>query len=123
MLTYLRSAGAQSGTLAGSDCMRLTTTQVQLVKDAVARHFGARARVWLFGSRVDNSRRGGDFDFYVETDLADPAEVIDHKLSLLAQLHATPAFEGEKIDLIVKPALPGPYPPIYEIARREGVPL
>ena len=103
--------------------MRLTSSQNQLVKDAVARHFGPNARVWLFGSRIDDSRRGGDFDFYVETDIDNPTEVIDCKLELLAQLHATPDFEGEKIDLIIKPALPGPYPPIYEQARRRGVPL
>nr|MBS0019688.1 nucleotidyltransferase domain-containing protein [Gammaproteobacteria bacterium] len=103
--------------------MRLTQTQIQLVKDAVTRHFGATARVFLFGSRLDDARQGGDFDFYVETDMNDPATVIDRKLALLAQLHATPAFEGEKIDLIIKPALPGPYPPIYQVARREGVSL
>jgi predicted nucleotidyltransferase len=103
--------------------MRLTPSQAKLVKEAVDHHFGPQARVWIFGSRTDDSRRGGDFDFYVETDLDDPAEVIDRKLGLLSQLHACPDFEGEKIDLLIKPALPGPYPPIYEAARRQGVPL
>jgi predicted nucleotidyltransferase len=103
--------------------MRLTPSQAELVKEAVTRHFGSQARVWVFGSRTDDSSRGGDFDFYVETDLDDPAEVIDRKLGLLAELHASPDFEGEKIDLIIRPALPGPYPPIYEVARRQGVPL
>ncbi|MGA7982402.1 MAG: nucleotidyltransferase domain-containing protein [Chromatiaceae bacterium] len=103
--------------------MRLTPSQIQLVKEAVTQQFGSNARVWLFGSRTDDSRRGGDFDLYVETDLDDPSAVIDRKLALLAQLHAEPDFDGEKIDLIVKPALPGPYPPIYELARRQGVPL
>lgn len=103
--------------------MRLTDRQVQLVKASVSRHFGPQARVWLFGSRVDDSRRGGDFDFYVETALDDPEEVIDRKLALLAELHATADFEGEKIDLVVKPALPGPFPPIYQAARREGIQL
>jgi len=103
--------------------MRLTETQIRLVKEAVTQHLGPAARVWLFGSRIDDSRRGGDFDFYVETDLDDPAEVIDRKLELLAQLHATPDFEGEKVDLIIKPAVPGPYPPIYGLARRHGIQL
>jgi predicted nucleotidyltransferase len=103
--------------------MRLTSSQVRLVKEAVARHFGPTARVWLFGSRTDDSRRGGDFDFYVETDLSDPDEVIDGKLGVLSQLHTASDFEGEKIDLIIESAVPGPHPPIYEAARRHGVRL
>jgi predicted nucleotidyltransferase len=101
--------------------MRLTDSQIRTLKEAVAQHFGSPARVWVFGSRVDDSRRGGDYDFYVETALDDPAEIIDRKLALLVQLHSTPEFEGEKIDLVVKPALPGPYPPIYKVARRDGM--
>ena len=103
--------------------MRLKVRQIRLVKAAVSHRLGPGARVWLFGSRVDDSRRGGDFDFYVETDIDDPQEVIKGKLDLLADLHAANDFEGEKIDLIVKPALPGPYPPIYQVARHEGIPL
>ncbi|WP_295886275.1 nucleotidyltransferase domain-containing protein [uncultured Thiohalocapsa sp.] len=103
--------------------MRLTRLQIQAIKRAVADHFGADAQVWLFGSRTDDKRRGGDFDFYVETALDDPAEVIDRKLRVLAQLHATPDFEDEKIDLVIKPAIAGPYPPIYDRARRQGVRL
>lgn len=103
--------------------MRLTPPQIRLVKEAVTEHFGSTARVWVFGSRIDDSRRGGDYDFYVETGLNDPVEIIDRKLAILAHLHATPYFEGEKIDLVIKSALPGPYPPIYQVARREGVPL
>ena len=103
--------------------MRLTRPQIQAVKRAVADHFGADAQVWLFGSRTDDKRRGGDFDFYVETDLDDPDEVIDRKLRVLARLHATPHFEDEKIDLVIKPAIAGPYPPIYDRARQQGVRL
>ena len=102
--------------------MRLTPSQIQLVKKAVTRHFGARARVWVFGSRTDDSRRGGDFDFYLETDLDDPDDVIDRKLELLAELHATPDFEGEKIDLVIQAALPCASAPIYRISSTGGCP-
>jgi predicted nucleotidyltransferase len=103
--------------------VRLTPAQIRLVKKAVTRHFGAKARVWVFGSRIDDSRRGSDFDFHLETDLDDPDDVIDRRLELLAELHAAPDFEGEKIDLVIKAALPGACAPIYRIARREGTPL
>lgn len=47
--------------------MRLTPTQIATIKDATAEIFGDDARVWLFGSRADDSRRGGDVDLMVET--------------------------------------------------------
>jgi len=103
--------------------MRLTPAQIDTVKAAVARHFGPAARVALFGSRRDNDRRGGDFDFYIETDLTDADWLFDRKLKLLADLHASPAFADEKIDLLVRGHLPGAWPSIYDIARRDGLPL
>ncbi len=44
--------------------MRLTPRQQQIIREAARDVFGTEARVWLFGSRVDDSRRGGDIDLY-----------------------------------------------------------
>lgn len=103
--------------------MRLTDRQIQVVKDAVARCFEQDAVVWVFGSRVDDRRRGGDFDFYIETPLQDSDDIVAKKLDLLADLHATPEFEDEKIDIVVNSAISGEDLPIYDVARREGVRL
>ena len=67
--------------------MRLSSKQIQRLKNAC---------IWVFGSRVDDQRRGGDYDFYVETSKADPDEIVADKLKMLADLHASPEFEGEK---------------------------
>ncbi len=91
---------------------------------AVTRHFGSNARLWLFGSRVNDSSRGGDFDIYLETGLTDPEQVIERKLKALAELHSTAEFEGEKIDMVIKPLADWSVDlPIYQVARREGIPL
>jgi len=103
--------------------MRLTPKQVQCLKGAVARHFGQSAQIWVFGSRIDDQRRGGDYDFYIETSINDPDEIVADKLNVLADLHATPEFEGEKIDIVIRSAVPGPELPIYKVARETGVPL
>lgn len=104
--------------------MRLSTQQIQTVKAAVARHFGPGARVWLFGSRLDDAARGGDYDFYLETELNDPDQIIERKLKLLAELHASPDFEDEKIDIVIRPtAAWGVDFPICRIARQQGVAL
>ena len=50
--------------------MRLTPEQAQAIRQRIDTHMGKHARIWLFGSRVDDSRRGGDVDLYVEGEAA-----------------------------------------------------
>ncbi len=103
--------------------MRLTPRQIRIFKSAVLRHFGENARVWLFGSRIDDRRRGGDYDFYLETELADADDIMDRKLALLADLHSTEEFEDEKIDLVIRPRAPHERLPIFDVAKAEGIRL
>ena len=46
--------------------VRLTADEVQAIKAAAAEAFGASAVVRLFGSRVDDTKRGGDIDLLIE---------------------------------------------------------
>ncbi len=46
--------------------MRLSDNERSAIRAAVAKRFGVQARVLLFGSRVDDSRRGDDIDLLVE---------------------------------------------------------
>ena len=39
--------------------MRLTTDQIQAIRDAASSTFGDQAAVWLFGSRVDDAKKRG----------------------------------------------------------------
>jgi hypothetical protein len=45
--------------------MRLTENQIKSIRQAVKENFGAGTQVWLFGSRVDDSKRGGDINLLV----------------------------------------------------------
>lgn len=104
--------------------MRVTQRQIAVLRSAVARHFGRDTRIWLFGSRVDDACRGGDYDFYLEVTLSDPAEIIDRKLRLLAELHGSREFEDEKIDLVIRPLADWSQDlPVYWVARSEGIAL
>ena len=47
--------------------MRLTDRQISGILDAVRRLAGADAKVSLYGSRLDDARRGGDVDLLVES--------------------------------------------------------
>lgn len=94
--------------------MRLSQEQSKIIKTIVAREFESDASVWLFGSRTDDLRRGGDIDLYVET----------RHPELLRELHCKIVIE-EAIDLHVDMivALPGDDRPIARIAKREGIRL
>ena len=120
---FLLRYNDQTPIKAKSYVMRLSTKQIQRLKKAISTHFGENASVRVFGSRVDDSRRGGDYDFYVETTADNPDEIITSKLKVLVELHASPEFEDEKIDLVVRSAVPGPELAIYKVAREEGVRL
>ena len=50
--------------------MRLTVSKRLTIRDTVRTVVGAGARVRLFGSRTDDSARGGDIDLLVELDHA-----------------------------------------------------
>lgn len=81
--------------------MRLSNQQIDAIKTAVTEIFGEGAEVYLFGSRTDDARRGGDIDLLVSPhgDL-DPDERFDARLKILALLHRR--LGERKIDLIIR---------------------
>lgn len=48
--------------------MRLAPHEISAIKVAAREAFGPDAIVRLFGSRVDDAKRGGDIDLHVELD-------------------------------------------------------
>jgi hypothetical protein len=99
--------------------MRITPTQIETTKNTVNWVLAVSSRVWLFESRTDDSRRGGDIDFYIETDVKLPkrAETI---CTLYGELIM--ALGDQKLDIVLKDSRTGEFP-IFEIARRTGVML
>ena len=99
--------------------MRLTQAQQTAIRSASAEFFGAEAGVWLFGSRVDDSKRGGDIDLLIRPAhfLAGPA--LSRKISFLSKLER---LLGErKIDVIIEE--PDDPRPIVRIAHETGIRL
>ncbi len=103
--------------------MRVTPQQAETVRMLAHRHFGEDAVVWLFGSRVDDGKKGGDYDFLIETSLDQPDVIIARKIALIVELQSSLPFEDEKIDMIVKRRSSGFEMPIYAVAMEEGVRL
>lgn len=103
--------------------MRLSPAQIKLLRSAAARRFGAASMLWLFGSRLHDELRGGDVDLYLETTERNADLLIDSKLRFLADLHDTPEFDGERIDLVIRSPLHGGELPVHRVARAEGIRL
>ena len=61
--------------------MRLSDHQARVILRCVRQHFGADAMVMLFGSRLNDSSRGGDVDLLVQT--AAPATLRQRALATM----------------------------------------
>ena len=97
--------------------MRLTTDQIQAIRQTAQRVLGIGARVSVFGSRALDNRKGGDIDLFFETDA-----LLENRAKVLCQLHGalTLALGERKIDVILKDANT-PTAPVFEIAKRTGI--
>jgi len=95
--------------------------QVKIFDRYAHQYFGDDASLWLFGSRVDDQKRGGDYDFFIETALMDADEIVRRKIALLVDLQETAPFEDEKIDIVVKRKFSSFSMPIYQVVMEEGV--
>lgn len=97
--------------------MRLTDTQRQTIQHIVCDELGPDTTVRLFGSRLDDTARGGDIDLLVEVD-----EPVEHPAQLSARLgvRLMRAMQGRKVDVLLSaPNLSEQA--IHRLAREQGV--
>jgi len=93
------------------DFMRLSDRERDAILSAVRRH-DRRARVFLFGSRADDAKRGGDIDLLVLSDTIGPAERRRIRRSICD------VIGEQKIDLLVAGDLANS---LARVAHRSGV--
>lgn len=101
--------------------MRLTSSQISSIKQVAVEVMGEEARLLLFGSRVDDTRRGGDIDLYVAEPVLPPEAQLQVKLKFLVKLKRQ--IGERRIDLVFAPAPGQPTWPIHAIAQQTGIPL
>jgi predicted nucleotidyltransferase len=49
--------------------MRIKREDIFQIKKIAKEYFGDGVKIYLFGSRTSNDKRGGDIDLYIETGL------------------------------------------------------
>ena len=117
--------------------MRLSTDQIQAIRQAATAAFGQGTAVWLFGSRVDDAKKGGDIDLLVcpqaptaghaaqaihttnAADNAKPQQTFMQKINMLKLLERT--LGERKIDIVVEH--PQDQRPIVQVAHSTGIRL
>ena len=63
--------------------MRLSTYEINSIKDTFKETF-KDGKIFLFGSRVDDNKRGGDIDLYIQID--NKKEILSKKIKFLVNL-------------------------------------
>lgn len=76
--------------------MRLSPAYRNSIKTAAHKIFGENTQVFLFGSRVDDTKKGGDIDLFIVTD--NKNDLFQKKILFLAKLKSL--LEEQKIDVV-----------------------
>ena len=77
--------------------MRLNQFEIDSIKKITLNVFGVGSRVFLFGSRVDDTLRGGDIDLYIQS--ADKDNLYSKQSRFTIDLKTT--IGDQKIDVII----------------------
>ncbi len=96
--------------------MRISQSQAEQIIKIIRAQCADATQIRLFGSRVDDARRGGDLDLYFET---------QHPLPLLARAELMRILEEATqlpVDLIIH-TRDQPRKPIAAIAQATGIAL
>lgn len=93
--------------------LRLSKYEIDSVKQSVY-PFDPAAQIYLFGSRVDDTRKGGDIDLLILSSKLGFSDKIKIKARLFQKL------EEQKIDIVIAPDTQKPF---VREALKNGVPL
>lgn len=99
--------------------MRITQQQSLVIKTLVTQHFGSNSAVWLFGSRTNDSKKGGDIDLYVQTRIVDDQTIYAKNKTIAGLLYQE--FGEQKIDIIIHQTNKNTVLPIYLEAQKTGI--
>lgn len=76
--------------------MRLQKQEIQTILQVARNIYGEKVKVYLFGSRLDDTKRGGDIDLLIRT--AEEKKGVLARIRMIAQLKFL--LGDQKIDII-----------------------
>ena len=75
--------------------MRISETEKKIICNAITKQ-DSNAQIFLFGSRTDDTKKGGDIDILIQSEKIDLMEIIKIKANIFTTL------PEQKIDLIIQ---------------------
>ena len=95
--------------------MRLSEEEKNKIIQCAKDFFGNEIKLYLFGSRVDDDKKGGDIDLFLESE-----EGVDMQtqIQFLAAIYKN--ITQRKVDLLIKTPSSKKLP-IYNTAKKEGI--
>ncbi len=96
--------------------MRLSAQYREVIKNASREVFGESSQIFLFGSRVDDTKLGGDIDLYIKT--SDKTDLYNKRRKFMVKLMRS--LGEQKIDVVFDEDANRP---IEQEAMKWGIPL
>ena len=76
--------------------MRVSQFEIETINSLAIKWFGTGVKVFLFGSRVDDDKKGGDIDLFIKN-IDDKLLTLENKIQFLADLKII--IGDQKIDV------------------------
>ena len=77
--------------------MRLGQFEIEAINSIAEKYFGKEAQVFLFGSRVDDDKKGGDIDLFIKNK-KEELLTLELKIQFLSELKIK--IGDQKIDVV-----------------------
>lgn len=101
--------------------IRLSLDEIIAIREAFMKSFDIADHLWLFGSRANKNKKGGDIDFYIESTAA-TYQAAKAQEDLFIDL-IWQSIGEQRIDVVINILSSGNDLPIYKIAKESGVQL
>lgn len=93
--------------------MRLSPYEIQSIKSSIGK-FDSEAAIYLFGSRVNDKKKGGDIDLLIFSNVLTDRDTIKIEMALFDKI------EEQKVDLVIAKDTSQPF---VRIALKNGIRL
>lgn len=99
--------------------VRLSNDDLNSIKNCFNKNFSNKDSLWIFGSRVEPTQKGGDIDLYIETYETNFDKIVKRKIQFISDLWDN--IGEQKIDVVINVLAKSQNLPVYEIAKTTGI--